>query len=271
MIRLSSSYPDAAHRNPKIEGVSSFVSSYFICLTDLMDRICLSNLAVSGRELTSVLIVMSILSAPLSVSAEWKLLKDKDNIQVYSRDVKDSAYDEFKGIAIIEASLAATLGVLDDVVACPEWISYCASSILLDHNGYDERHVYQQNDLPFPAANRDVVTKVKITHNPITGIVTIKMTSTPDYYPRSKQTRIIRSDGFFQLSPVSAGNTRVIWQHHVEPGGVLPAFLANSMIVNLPFKSLQAMRLLVQKEKYQQLKIEYDKDGNMVGLLNRSW
>jgi len=218
-----------------------------------------------------LLVAFSILSGPMSAGQEWNLRKDKDDIQVYSRDIKDSAYDEFKGVATIHASLASTLGILDDVAACPKWINYCAKSIVLDDNGYDERHVYQINDLPFPATNRDVVTKVKITHDVATGIITINMTSTPDYYPRSKQTRITRSNGFFQLIPVSAGITKVIWQHHVEPGGVLPAFLANSMIVDLPFKSLRAMRVLVKEEKYQRLKINYDADGNLVGLLNRTW
>ncbi|MDK1022732.1 MAG: START domain-containing protein [Gammaproteobacteria bacterium] len=222
-------------------------------------------------RLSGVLIIISILSGSISVSAEWKLLKDQDEIQVFSRHVKDSAYDEFKGVAIIAASLASTLGVLDDIAACPEWINYCDSSILLDDNGYDRRHVYQINDLPFPAANRDVVTEILISHEVATRIITIKMTSRPDYYPRSKHVRIIRSDGFFQLVPVAEGRTRVVWQHHAEPGGVLPAFMINSMIVDLPFKSLQAMRLLVQKDKYQQLKIDYDKDGNMVGLLHRTW
>ncbi|MDK1024909.1 MAG: hypothetical protein QGD92_11845, partial [Gammaproteobacteria bacterium] len=37
----------------KIEGVSSLVSDCFINITDLMDRVFLSGLAVSGQELTS--------------------------------------------------------------------------------------------------------------------------------------------------------------------------------------------------------------------------
>ena len=211
------------------------------------------------------------LVGPVSAETDWKLLKDKNEIQVFTRDVAGSAYDEFKGVATIEASLASTLGVLDDVSACPEWIDYCDSSIVLDDNGYDERHVYQINDLPFPAANRDVVTKVVTSYDVATGVITVNMTDVPDYYPRGKQTRVTRSVGFFQLTPVTASTIEVVWQHHVEPGGILPAFLANSMIVDLPFNSLQAMRSLVQKDKYQRLQIEYDEDGKLSGLLNRSW
>jgi hypothetical protein len=215
--------------------------------------------------------ILLILVAPISTYAEWKLLKDKNNIQVFARDVEDSIYDEFRAVAIIEASLASTLGVLDDVSACPEWINYCASSILLDDNGYDERHIYQINDLPFPAANRDVVAKVVTSYDMATGIITIRSSDRPDYYPMGKQTRVAKSVGFFQLSVVSASTTRIVWQHHVEPGGVLPGFLVNAMIVDLPYKSLLAMRSLVKKDKYQRLKFEYDENGKLDGLLNRSW
>jgi hypothetical protein len=215
--------------------------------------------------------MLSLLALPVSADGEWKLLKDKSNIKVFARNVEDSAYDEFRGVAVIEAPLASVLGVLDDVSACPEWINYCASSVILDDNGHDERHIYQINDLPFPAANRDVVARVVTTHDVSTGVITINSTARSDYYPMGKQTRVAKSDGFFQLTAITASTTEVVWQHHVEPGGVLPGFLANSMIVDLPFKSLLAMRSLAQKEKYQRLQIEYDENGKLAGLQNRSW
>lgn len=222
-------------------------------------------------KLVSILLSVSFVLFQQVHAEEWKTLKDADGIQVQSRPVADSAYHEFRGTTIVEAPIASALGVLDDTAACPEWLGYCELSTLLDDNGFGSRHVYQVNDLPFPASNRDVVTKVTVSHDVPSGEITISMESVPDYYPRQKYLRIIKSSGFFNLTPLSPSTTRVIWQHHADPGGKLPAFLANSMIVDLPFKSLQKMRLLVKEEKYQRLALTFDEAGNMTGLLNRSW
>jgi hypothetical protein len=43
--------------------------------------------------------------------------------------------------------------------------------------------------------------------------------------------------------------TAVTYQMHVEPGGLIPAWLANPFIKNVPFSTFKELRKIVQKSK----------------------
>ena len=58
--------------------------------------------------------------------------------------------------------------------------------------------------------------------------------------------RVSKFEGFWQMRPVGEGQVEVIYQAHTEPGGSLPAWLANSFVVDVPLHTLLALRRLVE-------------------------
>jgi hypothetical protein len=46
--------------------------------------------------------------------ADWELVKDKDKVKIYARDIKGFAGKEFKGICIIDQSIEIVGAVLFD-------------------------------------------------------------------------------------------------------------------------------------------------------------
>jgi len=223
------------------------------------------------KSLTEYCLLLLLCSISHNLYSEWELVKDEDGIKVHTRTVESSPYREFKGTTIISASLATVLGVLDANGACPDWVHQCESSVLLEDDGLGNRYTYQVTDLPFPVASRDSVMHVNITNDAATGIITIITHSAPDHYPPSKHVRIIESVGSFELTPLSANETRIVWSQHVNPAGKLPAFMINAFVIDMPFKSLQAMRKLVLLPRYQALELDYDADGILQGIRNKSW
>ena len=217
-----------------------------------------------------------------TVGEEWQKAKDQDGIKVFTRKVPNSDIREFKGIIDINSSLDSLSGVLNDINACPLWVHQCKAPAIIETLGYAERYVYQISDFPFPAQNRDVIHHARVIQNPKTRAITIKLDAAPDYclkstlkscepINRSSNIRIRHSQGTYHLEPINSTITRVIWQQHVEPGGDLPNWMVNSMLVSVPFSTLGKLREIVQNAKYQTARLAYDDNGIAIGFEIKNW
>jgi len=86
----------------------------------------------------------------------WELKKDENSIKVYTQDVKDSKYDEFRAVMKIKAPFDKVKAVLLDFKNYPKWqkkIDKIAVS-----NGY----MFKCLDFPFPLSNRHAYYKMNI-------------------------------------------------------------------------------------------------------------
>ena len=66
--------------------------------------------------------------------------------------------------------------------------------------------------------------------------------------------------GFWSFTPVDNGKILVRYQVHAEPGGSLPSWLANSVVVDTPYYTMANMVEMLKKEKYQQAEISLIKN-----------
>lgn len=211
-------------------------------------------------KLLTIVFFLCITGLAIAENKDWLPRKNKNGIQVYSRQVEDSKYEEFKGVVEIDASLASSLALLDDAEACADWLHQCEMSKILDTSGPLERHIYQVNNLPFPAASRDMVFKARVVFVE-DGNIRINLVATPDFIDETEYIRIKESRGAYLLEKIDEQRTRLTWIQYVDPAGALPAFMVNSMLTDMPFKSLRNFRKVVQREKYRNVKIIQAEDG----------
>lgn len=186
------------------------------------------------------------------VAAEWRLEKDEDGIQVFTRIVDGSDYRAFRGETIINAELNQLMAVLDDTEGFVHWMFKCKSPKLLYKASLLDRYQYLINDFPWPAADRELILRNEISQDPISRITTVKLTGVDvDALPvKAKEAmpsntdavRVEEIQGFFELSPLSDTQTKVVFQLHLNPVGSLPSGLVNAMIVDNPFETLKALR-----------------------------
>jgi hypothetical protein len=47
---------------------------------------------------------------------------------------------------------------------------------------------------------------------------------------------------------------------HTDPGGIIPAPIANQFVVMIPLNSVKNLRTQMRKEKYVQMKLNYIKE-----------
>jgi len=184
-----------------------------------------------------LLILLFIIPFPES---DWNLKKDKDGIKIYTRSIEGSSFDEFRGITTIEnSSLEEVLSVIFDVKNYESLFPDCMNPKVLKQDGkYYDIH-YIQVKAPWPVKNRDTVYEQKavVDENGKHAFVSLK--PLPDFIAEDKDfVRIREGSGFWELDEDEGNNVKVTYQFHGEPGGDIPAWLANSFVVTQPFQTL---------------------------------
>jgi hypothetical protein len=178
-------------------------------------------------------------------AAQWRLVKDEAGIQVYLQQIPGSNFQAFRGVTRIRANMPRLLALQDDVSAACAWIHACSEQKLLMHEG-DLSWAYSRFHTPWPVQPRDSILQVTTTRD-ADGRVTRTLHGVADYLPPQQGfVRVSKVEGFWSLTP-REGEIEVIYQVHSEPGGSVPAWLANSFVVDAPFNTLQGLRELAEQ------------------------
>ena len=217
------------------------------------------------HKFPSVLLVTAILGLTWTDAYAWETRLDEDGILVQSRLISATKYEEFRAEAEIDATVAQAMALLIDISACTQWLFRCKEGRVIRETSTTERTFYQVTSLPFPAKSRDSIFHAAITFEG-ESTVRVTMNSMPDEIPQTKHIRIRESFGTYILEPTRKNKLRVTWQQYVDPGGALPAWMVNSMLTDLPFKSLRAFRELVQQSPYRDARLVYGPDGTPTGI-----
>jgi START domain len=205
-------------------------------------------------------------------ASAWQLSKTENNVQVYTQPYSDSKFEAFKAISILNQSIESIFAVLSDPPSCPLWVDNCVKSNAYKKNGIEstdlsDRYGYSLNKLPWPFKNRDLIVHILTSNRMLAssndGIdkqeITISMSS--DGPPKDDSNKIVHitdSQTVYILRSITKNQTELVWMQHTEPGGKLPSWLVNTMIVNLPVKSIRALEKTAGLQKYQQAEIKYD-------------
>lgn len=184
--------------------------------------------------LTTILFVILFYPA-----AEWDLKKDKSGVEVYTRSPEGSSFDEFKAVTIIENSdLYEVLDIIFDVENYDKLFADCMNPKTLKEDGKWYNIHYIQTKAPFPVKDRDSVFELVTTIDENEKHALVKLNPLPDYIPeKDNLVRIRNGKGFWELQEENNSVT-VIYQFHGDPGGDVPAWLANSFVVSHPYKTM---------------------------------
>jgi hypothetical protein len=135
--------------------------------------------------------------------------------------------------------------VLKNTDSINSWVVNCKEVKLL-RTGENDQYYYIETSLPLPFENRDMVYHfqyIDINNRQARVIVT----GMPEYImPERGIVRMVKADGYWLLTQIDTDKTDVTYQMHVEPGGLIPAWLANPFIKNVPYSTFKELRNIVQ-------------------------
>jgi len=195
-----------------------------------------------------IMLLFYLLAFSASAQENWDLVKEDAGIKVYTKTESGSRYKAFKAEMQVDCSIENIIYVLKNTNTINNWVVNCKGVKLLETKE-NEQFYYIETSLPLPFQNRDMVYHFQyININP--GQVKVLVTGIPDYVqPEKGIVRMAKANGYWLLNSIDTNKTDVTYQMHVEPGGLIPAWLANPFIKNVPFSTFKELRNIVQKSR----------------------
>lgn len=181
--------------------------------------------------------------------SEWTRQYDREGVQVFTRPVAGSAYQEFRGEAIIDADIGPILSMLWTTEDMPYWMEGCLKAELVKSISHCERMIYIVNTTHGLMEPRDIVLHNRIEQDPATLVVRYTMDKV-DYPLDTGYIEVAKMNGIVELKPLAPGRTHVVYQAHFDAGGYLPTWLISLAIKKFPAITITAGRRLQQRRRY---------------------
>jgi hypothetical protein len=212
-----------------------------------------------ARRIVSLLLVLCCASA--SAGEDWRLEKDKDGIQIFSRAVDGWSIREIRGLTSFHGRLGSLVSVLNDPATGPELNEFVVKAEVEQRDSDTRYRLYNLTKMPWPLSDRDVLNQREITQDPATHAVTIVDTATDGLMPVKKGlVRIVRSRQQWTFTPAAGGTVQVELRWLSDPNGPIPSSLVNALSVSTPFNTIVKLCRLAQRPEYAQAQLAFIKD-----------
>lgn len=200
------------------------------------------------RILLLTLIAVSFLSMD-KWADDWEMQLNKNDVSVYTRAVSGSKMKEFKGVVFVKSNLEHLVSTIRKAEHHNSWMYNTSGSKLVKKVSDDDFYTYAVNEAPWPVSNRDNVTHMVVKRKSANEIV-IEMTAAPTIIPEvAGVVRIKQMKGFWKFEHLGYNVIKVTQQVHAEPGGAIPAWLANSAVVDNPYNTLYGLKKWIEAGK----------------------
>jgi hypothetical protein len=188
----------------------------------------------------------------LSETADWNSpKKEGKGIKVYTRSVKESSVDEFKGVVAMETSLSALCSLMNSFSDYPNWLYNCRESRSLEKIGDKKGYVYIVYKIKF-WSDRDVVLRYEFTQREDKSIF-IKLEGEPTFKPEEKDlVRVRKASGHWKFTPKQKGSVEVEYQLHMDPDLTGAWFVGgtNRYVPDVPYYTLDKLREEVKRSEH---------------------
>ncbi len=189
----------------------------------------------------------------------WELRRDRDGIQVHTRAVAGSPYDEVRTTTRLEGvRISSLVALIEDAQACADWADRCAGSYLFERLSETESLVYTHNDMPFPVKDRDVLAHVIWTQDADTLAAQMNSTAVIGRLDEVRgRLRLTQAKARWSFVPQADGSVLVSNEAHINPGSALPGWITNILLVDAPFETMKSFVREVRKPKYAQAQLSF--------------
>ncbi|WP_236248694.1 START domain-containing protein [Pseudomonas mosselii] len=197
--------------------------------------------------LRPLFVLLLLLPGTLPWADDWQLAHQEDGIDVYLSSVEGSAYQQFRGITRIKASLRTLTDLQENLRVACKWQYACADMRLLEVDG-NTTWVYLTTALPWPAKPRDMVLKVR-TERLDSDTLVRHLSAEPGRVPAAPGLiRVRRLSGEWVMRPLGERETEVTYQLRADPAGDVPGWLANRFVVDAPMVTLKTLRAVAERQ-----------------------
>ncbi len=209
-----------------------------------------------------VLTVCFFLHIQAQTQCDWELEKDESGIQVYTCKPEGSSFKAFKIITEVTANnLMVVPAIILDVNNYIKWMPDIRKAELIKKldDGHDIHYV--RTAAPWPVNDRDGIYEQKTTYHKEEKRIVIELHAVKefDYFKEDNVVRMTVGSGFWEITDAGNGKFKLYYEFHAEPGGRIPAWLANTSVVNIPFEMMENLKAMVDEGSYNDAQLNFKK------------
>lgn len=198
-----------------------------------------------------VLLSLAVAAPQAASAADWEFLYETDGIKVH-RDRTSSA-PHYSAEGLINGNIFDVLAVVADLENRAQWMKDLASTAVVEGDFASTAVLYERYDFPWPAADRDTVTKSIATVDYVKAEVSVHYFNTthPNHPEASGLVRMPKVDGNIVFRYHSDEQTYTKQEITLDVGGDLPDWLVWWVSRNMPVDTLVGLEKRVKETKGQ--------------------
>lgn len=222
------------------------------------------------RLFTAIVLTLLFLDPSLLYAEQpWKKISHQDGIEVYRRETAYSNIYEFKGTGVVEASIPKIVALITDTSLMPYWVNTCISAKVVeknyDYDSFDKevneyyKIIYAEHNAPWPLKNRDYVFKAHLEYMPSQNGIgeqivvesrNIKYDGIPPQPGKVRMPLMHSSMRLINMDDAETPKTMIDFKIQMDPGGIIPNWVANLVSKNIPHKTIMRLRKIILREDY---------------------
>lgn len=197
----------------------------------------------------------------LEVYEEWRLKKEKDGIQIYTRWIEAEEgrkARQMHAIMKVKASLnAAVISILDDSEV-RSWLNRAKEYYHFDKKDEFHWYAYTQFSIPWPLDNQDLITFNTLEQDEITKKILVTLEGRPDYRDEEKGVqRIPHFDGSWEFTPMPDGNIQIDYYIFTRSKPVLPRWIIDPIVEYGLWSTFSEMQKVILANEDSKLKLSF--------------
>lgn len=207
---------------------------------------------------TWVLVCFFILSSSTRADDKtWKLVSDRDGVQLYKEINRGGKNKMFKSVSVIDSPIETIMDVLLDVNRFKEWMPGCLLSNILSEKPVDNRikdyTLHMALDISWPFKNRDFVVNTKTTADLNNGFFSVELNSVGrEDIPSPKGSfRMVSLYGKFEGEFISKFQTRLTYYSVFNPGGRVGSIVSNNFTGRITRGVVEGLAKVAEKPEYK--------------------
>ncbi len=194
------------------------------------------------KQLFTVLISGIIIICSAHAQYDWKLQKDKDGIKVYTSESARSSFKSVKVECTLTGTFNTLIAVLNKVDKFEDWIYHNKQSKLIKRNSQHDFVYYSETSMPWPMYNRDVVLHVKINTDSLPKVLRIEGLNENGVVPVFQfRERVPHYSAKWRVTAPTPGKIQIVYILELDPGGSLPASIANMFAEKGPYETFRGL------------------------------
>lgn len=200
-----------------------------------------------------VLILTILLATSFTMAKSgWNYQGTKKGVAIYTRHVENSALDEVKVVATLQAPMEVAGMVLADVEGYPTWMADCQQARVLKKVDQVDNISYFVIPTPWPVQDRDVVIRSNTWADFKRDIVVSEFEAIESKLkpPVDRYVRIHQMRGRWVFEKLAPGKTRATFITWADPAGSVPQWVVNMKNTDNPYRTMLGMMRMVKVEKY---------------------